>query len=105
MYYSTAAGQVVFGFTIQQYAPPRCACGAVAAIRGQDGRLFCALCFEAAQREAPIEQATAWLAMAFRAAGGPERRKRLYRALAAIFHPDVGGDVRLMQALNAFQER
>ena len=84
--------------------PPRCACGAVAAIRGQDGRLFCALCFEAAQREAAIAQATAWLTAAFRAAGDAERRKRLYRALATIFHPDVGGDVRIMQALNAFQE-
>ncbi len=74
-------------------------------MRGQDGRLLCSPCFETAQREAAIEQATAWLTAAFRAAGDAERRKRLYRALATIFHPDVGGDVRIMQALNAFQER
>lgn len=51
-----------------------------------------------------VRGAPKWLRAAFLALANPPAQQRLYRALASVFHPDVGGDERLMQALNAAKE-
>lgn len=38
-------------------------------------------------------------------AAGPELAPRLFKALAAVLHPDTGGDNQLMQQLNAARDR
>jgi len=38
-------------------------------------------------------------------AAGPELAPRVFKALAAVLHPDTGGDTTLMQQLNAARDR
>jgi hypothetical protein len=57
------------------------------------------------KRCALIKGAPKWLEAMFIAIGDKAQRQKLYRALATVFHPDVGGDERLMKALNAAKER
>jgi hypothetical protein len=56
------------------------------------------------RRCAFVMGAPKWLEAAF-VAVGREQAGNLYRHLAAVFHPDTGGDERLMKALNAAKER
>lgn len=69
-----------------------------------DGTLWTQACWERELRRRTIANAENWLTAAF-VAVGPEGRPRLYRSLAAAFHPDVGGDPALMVALNAVRGR
>ncbi len=62
-----------------------------------DGKACCKRC-------AYVLGAPRWLDAAFSAVK-PEKRAALYRQLSAVFHPDTGGDERLMKALNAAKER
>ncbi|HEX3456630.1 MAG TPA: hypothetical protein VHR97_01630 [Candidatus Baltobacteraceae bacterium] len=62
-----------------------------------EGKPICKRC-------AFILGAPRWLEAMF-VAVGRDRAKVLYRALATVFHPDSGGDERLMKALNAAKER
>jgi hypothetical protein len=62
-----------------------------------DGKPICKRC-------AFVLGAPRWLEAVF-VAVGRDRAKLLYRALASVFHPDAGGDERLMRALNAAKER
>jgi hypothetical protein len=62
-----------------------------------EGKPICKRC-------AFILGAPKWLDAMFIAIGR-QRAKTLYRALAPVFHPDAGGDERLMKALNAAKER
>jgi len=62
-----------------------------------EGKPICKRC-------AFILGAPRWLEAAFTAVGR-DRARLLYRALASVFHPDSGGDERLMKALNSAKER
>jgi hypothetical protein len=103
----TNGGYYTFQFSIAQPPPPKCACGcgATPAMRfNDDGSLWAQACGEREKRRRAIANAEDWLTAAFMAVG-PEVRARLYRSLAAAFHPDVGGDPALMVALNAVRAR
>jgi hypothetical protein len=93
-----------------QSAPPPPACGKCGqpATRQThpDGRLWCEPCFEPIKREIDARKnggIQASVAAIFEATK-PEHRKKLYRALAAVWHPDAGGDAALMVALNAVSD-
>jgi hypothetical protein len=83
-------------------AIPICShCGAQtldALVNDDDAKPCCKRC-------ALIKGAPKWLEAAFIAVGDKAQRQKLYRALSQVFHPDVGGDERLMKALNAAKER
>jgi hypothetical protein len=106
-YTSTATGAI---YTIildnQPKVQPQCGkcTTATATIRTKNGALWCRACHDEALRQAEIAHAPAWLEAAFRATRA-DRRKRLYRALSTVFHPDAGGDPMLMVALNAVHEK
>lgn len=87
------------------FGPPLCECGR-GVLNGQlpDGKRVCARCVEEYNRNAAIARAANWITAAFYACPVDQRQK-LYRSLAAIFHPDTGGDERVMQVLNAVKER
>lgn len=85
------------------YAPVcACGCGALASATFSDGTQWSAECVKREQRRRAISSAEGWLTAALAAAPDVSR---LYRSLAAAFHPDVGGDPALMVALNAVRER
>ena len=92
-----------FGTTIhiQMGPPPKPPCCHVCAgppeRQTPDRKLWCCRCLI-------VDQAPNLFELLFSAVA-PEQRTRLYRALAAAFHPDVGGDERVMQFLNTFKER
>ena len=46
------------------------------------------------------EQSYEWASGVFRRVG-PHRTDAVYRGLSKLLHPDVGGDTKLMQELNA----
>lgn len=101
MAWSGAAGGS-FNFVLYYDAPPptpRChACSGPAQRQtAPDRKLWCARCLAA-------DQAATIFEILFQAAT-TEQRARLYRSLSAVYHPDVGGDVRIMQALNAVKDR
>jgi hypothetical protein len=78
--------------------PPRCACGQIAEHRTEKNELLCRRCVI-------IVSAHLWLEAAFTACSTTEQRQKLYRQLAAIYHPDVaGGDDRVMRALNGVKD-
>lgn len=96
---------VYFSFGPPQFVP-RCAdCGRNATQRLTDGTLLCDTDLDRRNRENAITCAERWMTAAFAACITRDQRSKLYRNLAAVFHPDTGGDVRLMQALNAVKER
>ena len=66
--------------------------------------MLCASCFQMVVRENAIVHAQTWIEQAFLAVG-VDGRKKLHRALSQAFHPDQGGDEKLMIALNAVRER
>jgi hypothetical protein len=91
-------------------APPMCECGNAPIAKqvnysdGRPAKLVCAGCGDREVRESYIRLAESWLTAAFSAVQ-PAHRARLYKSLATTFHPDAGGDARLMTALNAVRER
>lgn len=82
----------------QQRAVPACnVCGKAADRQTMpDKRLWCNRCLLARSRE--------YFETLFGAVA-PDQRARLYRALASVFHPDVGGDERIMRLLNDLKEQ
>jgi hypothetical protein len=72
-----------------------------------DSRLWCGVHFVEIKREidALAKSGIQASVEAIFAATRQDRRKRLYRALAAVWHPDAGGDAALMVALNAASEK
>lgn len=85
--------------------PPAChGCSVAAAVRTPDGLLWCHGCLEQENRRNAIANAQEWLVAMFCAVQADQRRA-LYRSLAAVFHPDAGGDPALMVALNAAREK
>src|ERR1700685_4342644 len=98
-----ATGSVIF---ITNVPSPQCnVCGAHPTMRSHpDNKLWCAVHFEIENRRVAILQASKWLEAAF-VATSKDRRKKLFRALSSVFHPDAGGDQALMIALNAVHER
>jgi hypothetical protein len=109
---SSTAGSTTTTITFGGWAqavpppPPKCSCGCAepTGAKFADGTHWAIPCAEREQRRRAIADAKTWLAGAFCAA--PDR-SRLYRALAAVFHPDSNPDVdpALMVALNAARER
>jgi hypothetical protein len=103
-------GFVLIGGTYGEALIPMCECGKapiahrVDFTSGQPSKMLCVACTDIAVREAAVANAPAWLEAAFKAVA-PDQRSRLYRQLAVAFHPDTGGDARLMTALNAVRER
>lgn len=101
MYYgfrSSSGGVTVTVMGVQIDAQPRCSCGELARFADREGRYQCGRC-------AAIAKAEMWLEASFLACRNAGERSRLYRALSTIYHPDAGGDERLMKALNAVKER
>ena len=98
------------------FAPPLetclvCSCSAIAAAHDQHGRAICSDCYrahlareEAAREAARTAASLAWVTTAFETCP-PYGRARLYRALSACFHPDVGGSEVVMCAINAARDR
>jgi hypothetical protein len=100
MYYGFTSSATTgnFGTIVFAPPPPRCACGMPSAFQHpQTGERYCDRC--AHVLDAPI-----FLEKIFRACA-PEQRGKLYRQLSIVFHPDTGGDERLMRALNAVKEQ
>jgi hypothetical protein len=88
---------------------PACDCGAPAThtVKGADGSKqvqVCVACGERMIQDSAIARSAAWLDAAFTAVGRAQYA-RLYKQLAVAFHPDQGGDGRLMMALNAAREK
>lgn len=110
MYNQTCGGfgQTIFiQFGIPQQVPHCIVCGQVAVMRTHpDNRFWCGVHFAEIKREIDARANGAIQASieAIFAATNPDLRKRLYRALAAVWHPDAGGDAALMVALNAVSE-
>jgi len=105
-WYTSTGGttsSVGFGTTvhIRMGPPPKPPCCHICAGPPEritpDHRYWCCRCLV-------IDQANALFPLLFDAVA-PDQRPKLYRALAAVFHPDVGGDERVMQFLNTFKER
>lgn len=97
-YTSTGAYNFNVSVTFGPPPPPSCGeCRAPAQRRTPDGRLWCTRCIA-------LENASEVFELLF-AAAPVSQRARLYRSLAAVFHPDIGGDERIMQVLNAVKER
>ncbi len=103
--WSTSANVTIqFGFG---YAPPPPTCHKCAnasEVHTADGRLWCKPCVEAENLRLVIAQAENWLGAIF-VAVKRENHARAYKALAALFHPDQGGDERVMIALNRVRDQ
>jgi hypothetical protein len=98
---------VVWVWNVVPSTSPKCSCGCSAppTIRANDdGSLWAPACWERELRRRAIAHAENHLTGLFLAVA-PEARSRLYRGLAAAFHPDAGGDPALMIALNAVRDR
>ncbi len=108
-YWFGDAGNVTIqfvGFAQQPLPPPPTCnrCDAPHAFRTADGVLWCKAHLDEEQRWRCIESAEEWMTAAFYAVT-IENRSRVYKQLAALFHPDQGGDERLMIALNRVRDR
>ncbi len=107
--WTTTNATVSATMTVSFAPPPRpmcaCGCGQPATNKLEPGgTLWTAACARREQMRIAIAAAPHWLMGAFQAVPD-EARGKLYRALAAVFHPDTGGDPALMVALNAARER
>jgi hypothetical protein len=104
----SSTGNVIINWTVAAPPPPKCRCGCDVAptVRWLDGTLWAQQCAENEQRRRLIANAEQWITAAFLAVDSP-RRSSIYRALAAVFHPDGKPDVdpALMVALNAVRDR
>ena len=98
MWQTTSSNGVFTIYMNMQPPQPRCSgCGQSPHRKAPDGKLWCNRCFCI---EAAEEVFTLLLS-----ATDPAARSRVYRALSTAFHPDAGGDERLMVALNLVYER
>jgi hypothetical protein len=84
---------------------PKCGvCGAESVAVDSARRYYCAVHLEQEKARRRAVASAAWIEQAFRLTK-PELRKKLYRALSTVFHPDVGGEEDSMKVLNAVYER
>jgi hypothetical protein len=97
-----STGTVTINF-IPQHVPQCGSCGNPATVRANDGHLFCAAHWDVERRRMENDMCMNGMAWLFRVVK-PESRKKLYRALASVVHPDAGGSHELMTALNAVAE-
>jgi len=106
MYYGGMPGQQTIFINFVQACS---VCGQPATKQTRpDNRLWCEAHFAEVKRAIDERNAKAGMATileAIFAATRPDMRKKLYRALAAVWHPDAGGDAALMTALNAINEK
>ena len=80
-------------------APPVCCrCGKPAPFRRtQDGAMFCGPCRDEEIRTESERNVKAAITVLFQAVK-VEQRSRLYRGMASVLHPDVGGSEDLMKS-------
>lgn len=70
--------------------------------------VLCIPCHNKLRRLKVIRSADQWMAASFVSCSTQEQRRKLYRSLASVFHPDSGGDrwesEELMKVLNKIKQ-